>query len=381
MSAVVNLLQDLVRIPSVNPDNTPGTELVGEQAMADHLQNLLTDWGFTVHQDEIQPGRPNLIARAPGSDSRPRVLLGPHLDTVGVGGMTIPAFSGELRDGRIWGRGSSDTKGPMAAMLIALHERKDVLAELPVAIDFVAFMGEESSQWGSLDFAKKYSETYDYALVGEPTSLDLVTANKGSLWATLQCTGKAAHSSQPHLGDNAVLKLARVVDHLNRKLANRLATFTHPVLGHATLNVGTLNGGTRPNIVPDLATSWIDIRTVPELDQSGGALALLEDVIAEAKLPVDITHHTESPSMETDSSLSYITDHLALHPTSQTTGAPWFSDAAHLSAAGIPAVCGGPGSIDQAHTADEFIKIADLEAGVPFYLAFIDSLAAKKTPL
>lgn len=375
MSAVVDLLQELIRIPSVNPDNSPGTDLTGEQAMADHVQNLLTGWGFTVHQEEIQPGRPNVIARAPGSDARPRVLLGPHLDTVGVGGMSIAPFSGEEKDGCIWGRGSSDTKGPMAAMLIALHERKDQLADLPVACDFVGFMGEESSQWGSLDFAKKYAQDYKYALVGEPTSLNLVTATKGSLWATLQSRGKAAHSSQPELGDNAVLKLARSVDHLNRKLASRLATYTHPVLGHATINIGALHGGTRPNIVPDLATALIDIRTTPPLDASGGALPLLQEMIDTAGLPVEIVEHTESPSMETAESLSFIQNHLAAHPASTTTGAPWFSDAAHLSAAGIPSICGGPGSIDQAHTSDEFIRISDLEAGVPFYLAFIDSLA------
>src|SRR5690606_19499642 len=104
----------------------------------------------------------------------PRVLLGPHLDTVGVGSMTIDPFGAEIRDGKLWGRGASDTKGPMAAMLWGLKENAGILADLPVAADFVAFMGEESGQWGSKDFAKHHGHDYAFAIVGEPTSLDIV---------------------------------------------------------------------------------------------------------------------------------------------------------------------------------------------------------------
>ncbi len=366
-----SLLQDLVRIPSVNPEDTPGTHLTGEKAMADYLAPLLSSWGFDVTLEDVRPDRPNLIARAPGPADRPRILLGPHLDTVGIVGMTIDAFSGEEKDGCIWGRGSSDTKGPMTAMLIALRDCQDILPKLPVAIDFVAFMGEESSQWGSQDFAAKYAKDYVFAIAGEPTSLDIVHANKGSLWATLSCSGKAAHSSKPHLGDNAVLKLARSLDYLNRKLTNRLATYDHPILGHATINIGTFHGGTRPNIVPDHAESIIDIRTTPPLDREGGALPLLKEMITAAKLPVTVSHAAENPSMETDVENPYIQKLLTCMPTTRAVGAPWFSDAAHLSNAGIPSVCAGPGSIDQAHTCDEFIKISDLEEGVTFFKNFI----------
>ena len=145
----VSLLQDLIRTPSVNPDNAPGTDKTGEAMMAQRVQEYLTPLGFRIEQVEIQPGRPNLIARAPGTDDRPRILLGPHLDTVGVGGMTLDPFGAEIRDGKIYGRGASDTKGPMAAMLQALKNCQSLLETLPVAVDFVGFMGEESSQWGS----------------------------------------------------------------------------------------------------------------------------------------------------------------------------------------------------------------------------------------
>lgn len=370
---VVSLLQHLVRIPSVNPENAPGTELTGEAEIANFLAGWLEGLGATVIQEEIRPGRPNLIARFAPMDGRPRILLGPHLDTVGVGGMTIEPFGGVLKDGRIWGRGASDTKGPMAAMLWALRQTRELQKTSAVAIDFVAFMGEESNQWGSKDFAKNHGHEYTFALVGEPTSLEVVHVTKGSLWTTLKATGKAAHSSQPQRGDNAILKLIRALDTLDHHLGSKLASFDHPVLGHSTLNVGVIQGGSRPNIVPDAASAVIDIRITPSLAAAGGALQLLRETIASFDLPIEIVNPHENPPMETAA------DHPAikalLETGSKLAGAPWFSDAAHLSDGGIPSICIGPGSIDQAHTVDEFIDISALEEGAAFFEKFIRRIA------
>jgi acetylornithine deacetylase len=371
---VVTLLQQLVRIPSVNPDNAPGTPETGEETLAIFLAGWLESIGADVSLEEIRPGRPNLIARFAPIDGRPRILLGPHLDTVGVGGMTIDPFAAEIHNGRLWGRGASDTKGPMAAMLWALHENRENLANLPVAVDFVAFMGEESGQWGSKQFAKHHGAAYSFALVGEPTSMAIVHVTKGSLWATLRATGKAAHSSQPDRGENAILKLTRALDRLDCHLGAELATFTHPVLGHSTMNVGLIRGGARPNIVPDLAEAEIDIRITPSLSASGGALSLLTDTLAFHDLPVEIINPHENPPMETPVEhpmIRRLTDQGA-----PLAGAPWFSDAAHLSHGGIPSICIGPGSIDQAHTADEFISLAELEQGAEFFTRFIHGLGA-----
>lgn len=372
---VVSLLQQLISIPSVNPDNAPGTEQIGEETLAVFLTGWLESIGAEVVLEEIKPGRPNLIARFAPLDGRPRILLGPHLDTVGVGGMTIEPFSGELRDGRIWGRGASDTKGPMAAMLWALHEHQALLESLPVAVDFVAFMGEESGQWGSKDFAKNHGADYAFALVGEPTSMQVVHVTKGSLWATLRATGKAAHSSQPERGENAILKLARALDQLDHHLGGKLATYTHPVLGHSTMNVGMIRGGARPNIVPDLAEAEIDIRITPALSAAGGALKLLTEMIAFHDLPVQIVNPHENPPMETAENHPMVQALLATDPATGLAGAPWFSDAAHLSNGGIPSICIGPGSIDQAHTVDEFIEVSELVQGAEFFCRFVASLA------
>jgi acetylornithine deacetylase len=368
---VSTLLQQLVRIPSVNPDNAPGTDQTGEETLAVFLSGWLESIGAEVVLEEIKPGRPNLIARFAPMDGRPRILFGPHLDTVGVEGMTIEPFSGEIRDGRLWGRGACDTKGPMAAMLWALHENRDRLANLPVAVDFVAFMGEESGQWGSRDFAQRHGPDYGFAVVGEPTSMEVVHVTKGSLWATLRATGRAAHSSTPELGENAVLKLARALDRLDCHLGARLAEFTHPVLGGSTVNVGLIRGGSRPNIVPDLAEAEIDIRITPSLAANGGALKALSDIIDCHELPLEIVRPHENPPMETDAEHPFVRLLLETGEGARLAGAPWFSDAAHLSRGGIPSVCIGPGSIRQAHTVDEWIDLDALRAGAEFLTAFV----------
>ncbi len=372
---VTFLLQQLIRIPSVNPDNAPGTDQVGEAAMANYLQTYLENMGFTCTQEEILPERPNLIARCPGSESRPRILFGPHLDTVTVLDMTIEPFGAVINNGKVYGRGASDTKGPMAAMLQALSNCRDILPTLPVAIDFVGFMGEEASQHGSKHFAKHHADEYDFALVGEPTSLDIVHVTKGALWTTLASTGKAAHASQPEQGENAILKLTRALDVMDRHLVDQLAAFTHPVLGHSSLNIAVINGGSLPNIVPDHARCQIDIRTTPDLHEDGGALEMLENFILAHELPLSITEAHENPPMEVPVDHPWIRRLQNANPTSRTVGAPWFSDAAHLCAAGLPSVCIGPGNINQAHTNDEFISINKLEDGVNYFEQFIRSLA------
>lgn len=373
---VTELLCELIRIPSVNPDNAPGTGHCGEGPLARWLAEWLAGLGAGTVLEEISAGRPNLIVRFAPRDGRPRILLGPHLDTVGVGGMVIDPFGGAIRDDRIWGRGACDTKGPMAAMLWALRENRGLLASLPVAVDFVAFMGEESGQWGSRDFARRHAADYCFAVIGEPTSLDVVHVTKGSLWATLRATGRAAHSSMPASGDNAILKLTRALDVLDRELGPMLDSYRHPVLGGSTLNIGVIRGGSRPNIVPDLAEAEIDIRVTPGLAGAGGALKLVERVIRDHRLPVEIVDPWENPPMETPPDHPMIRRLLDAGEGNVTTGAPWFSDAAHLAAAGVPSVCVGPGAIEQAHTADEFIEIRALRAGAEFFSRFIRGLAS-----
>ena len=145
-----DLLSELIRIPSVNPDGDPGTDRVGEKACAEFTGQYLRQAGAEVRYDEVLPGRPNVVARFPADrPGKPRLLFAPHTDTVSVTGMTINPFGGEQHQGKIWGRGSSDTKGSMAAMLTALNNRRATLAGLSHEIWFAGLMGEEAGQHGS----------------------------------------------------------------------------------------------------------------------------------------------------------------------------------------------------------------------------------------
>jgi acetylornithine deacetylase/succinyl-diaminopimelate desuccinylase-like protein len=183
-NSAVELLQALVRIPSVNPAGDPGTDGIGEARMAEALCGFLSGLGAEARLQEVLPGRPNVVARFPSDrPGKPRVLFAPHTDTVSVVGMTIEPFGGELREGRVWGRGASDTKGPMTAMLWALRQSLDRLPFLSHEIWFAGLMSEETGQHGAKALAAE--EHFDFVIAGEPTGLDVVHTHKGALWLTL----------------------------------------------------------------------------------------------------------------------------------------------------------------------------------------------------
>lgn len=372
--SVVELLQALVRIPSVNPDGDPGTPHTGEEACARYISSFLWHSGAETFLDEVSTGRPNVIGCYPTEgSSKPRILFAPHTDTVSVGGMTIDPFGGELRDGKIWGRGASDTKGSAAAMLWALYELRAEIPTLPVEVHFVGFMSEESAQLGSQHFAKHHGR-YDLALVGEPTSLKTVFRHKGCLWADVHTTGVAVHGATPELGVNAIVKMSRLVQALDTEFRDLLAEAggADEWLGVSTINLGMIQGGTRSNIVADACKLRVDIRTTPGLAKAGGAMQLLSDFVARHDETAHVTAASEAFCLDTDPANPFI--QKLMSAGADLSGAPWFCDAAFLAVAGTPAIAIGPGSIAQAHTKDEFIAVKDLEEGVAFFKKFLRSL-------
>lgn len=372
---VIELLQALIRIPSVNPDGDPGTAQTGEAACAAYVADFLAHCGAVAVLEEVEPGRPNVIGRFPTSigKAKPKILFAPHTDTVSVGGMSIDPFAAELREGEIWGRGASDTKGPMAAMLWALYETRHELHELPVEVHFAGFMSEESAQHGSRHFAAHHGR-YDLAIIGEPTSLKTVFRHKGCLWADIHTTGLAVHGATPELGINAIVKMSRIVQALDTDFRELLVEKggADEWLGVNTINLGMIHGGTRSNIVADACRLRVDLRTTPGLDRAGGALRLLTDFVTAIDPTAHVTVASQAFHLDTDPANTYI-QHL-IDTGGTLTGAPWFCDAAFLAAAGTPAVAIGPGSIAQAHTKDEFITVADLEAGAAFFTRYLRGL-------
>jgi len=365
---VVPLLQELVRIPSVNPDGDPGTARTGEAECAGFVADFLKECGAAVEFQEVHPGRPNVIGRfgTGGVGSKPRLVLAPHLDTVSVRGMTIDPFAGELREGRVWGRGASDTKGSVAGMLMALFEMKDRLASLEHEIWFAGLMGEEAGQDGSRAFVQEHRA--DFAVIGEPTELQIVRTHKGGLWMTLTTRGVAAHASTPELGGNAIYRMHDVIALLREEILPELSQYRDETLGHPTLNIGTIAGGNKVNIVPDTCRVGLDIRTVPAMARNDFKGKLTRRL------------HSSFPDLEIEAWESNALDTPAEHPMiarlektgARCTGAPWFCDAAIFSGANIAAVALGPGSIRQAHTKDEWIAVESLRQGVKFYTRFLE---------
>ncbi|MGC1480536.1 MAG: M20 family metallopeptidase [Chthoniobacterales bacterium] len=362
---VVALLQELVRIPSVNPDGDPGTDGIGEARIAEFLEAWLRGLGAEVELRDVEPGRPNVLARFPtNGEGKPKLLLAPHTDTVSVLGMTVDPFAAELRDGRVWGRGTSDTKGSMAAMLWALEQVGAGLADLSHEIWFAGLMGEEAGLQGSKALAAE--EEFDFVIVGEPTELQTVHATKGCAWVTIRSNGHAVHASQPERGTNAILQMADVVRVLSEEVKSELDGLSDPLLGAPTMNVGVIAGGSKVNIVPDRCELKVDFRTIPG-QSLRGVWERLRAIRPELELDV-----FESAPMNTS----------ADHPVIRTleslgancTGAPWFCDGAMFAERGMPAVALGPGSIAQAHTEDEFIAVTDLEAGGEFFERFLRRL-------
>jgi acetylornithine deacetylase/succinyl-diaminopimelate desuccinylase family protein len=368
--SVVELTQTLVRIPSVNPDGESGSEYVGELACAQYIGEYLKALGAEVVFEEVLPGRPNVWGRFKSQgENLPKILFAPHSDTVSVTGMVVDPFGGELKDGKIYGRGTTDTKGPMASMLWALKENRDILDQLGVEIHFVAFMSEESSQWGSRDFVSRRSD-YALALVGEPTDLKVVYKHKGCVWVDIITRGKSVHASIPEQGENAIVKMAKVILQLEGSFRQRLKEEEDSCLGVSTINVAMINGGTRSNIVPEYCQLRVDMRIIPELQAKVDVIELMKEFLAGEEVEIRLV----SEAMALNTSLENPWIQKLFEVGSEAVGAPWFCDAAFLAKGGVPAIAIGPGSIEQAHTRDEWIKVEDLEKGVQFFSEYIQKL-------
>ncbi len=304
---VVDLLRDLVSIPSVNPQGNPGTDRTGEQAMGEYVADFLRARGAEVSLEQVAPGRPNVAAHfKPQKPAKARLAFAPHLDTVSVAGMTIPPFDPEIRDGKLFGRGSSDTKGPMAAALWALGEWAESPARARSQIEwtFLALMGEEAGNDGAIAMAKKGFSS-DLTLVLEPTSLEVVTAHKGALWLEVHTGGVACHGSTPEKGRNAIYAMRRVLGIIEEKMIPELASRPHPRLGPATVNVGTISGGSKINIVPDACRIELDCRVVPGVE-SDHLRTLLEAILRESVPDVTVRVQRSSRPLDTDESLPWV---------------------------------------------------------------------------
>ena len=374
MTGTEKLLAELIALPSVNPAFLPARHPhAGEKRVSDFLASVAARAGLDVEYQKVLPGRSNFLARLqPSGPVRQTILLAPHLDTV-VADST--QFIPQRKNGRLYGRGACDTKGSASAMLTALCE----LAAGPkrpraTEIVFAGLMDEENAQEGSRALVAGGFKA-DLAIVGEPTRLEVVTAHKGSLWLELSTQGRSAHGATPGLGRNAVHAMARIVDWLETDYAAHLGRRRHALLGTATVNVGRISGGTQPNIVPDHCVIAVDRRLLPGETPAGVQREL--SALLKAKgwsARVGAAKLAPAVALETDPKQPLVHQFLVSLGQRKTVGVHYFCDAAVLAAGGIPSVVFGPGNIAQAHTADEWISLAELERGKNFLRRFLQTL-------
>jgi acetylornithine deacetylase len=379
VDAVTRLLSDLVAIPSVNPMGRP---LSGpgyfEGGMTDYLEGYFRDLGISCQRTTIARGRDNIVARYDAPRGRRTVLFDAHQDTVPTDGMTIAPFVPERIAGRLYGRGSCDVKGGMAAMLIALARLVRDRPPSSASVLMACTVDEEFTHIGSTYLAA-HATGADLAIVAEPTRLDLVNCHKGAIRWKVRTHGVACHSSMPHLGVNAIYRMAGVIQVLQEHAKELAESHPDPVLGPPSLSVGRIEGGQSVNVVPDWCEIEVDRRIISG-ESATQCLTRVRDFLIDRTgeragdwlefLPPWVNMPALSPS-ETGSNewIGVVGRAIAgaIGRTPEVTGVPYGTDAGPLGAAGLPCLVFGPGDIAQAHTKDEWIELDQVSAAVDAY--------------
>lgn len=366
------LTRELLRFNTINP---PGDE----QACAVHLAKLLEGAGYAVDYHEFARHRTSLIARLAGASEQPPLCFTGHIDTVPLGHApwTRDPFAGELDGGRLYGRGATDMKSGVAAMVAAAIELADARPRSGLVLVLTA--GEETGCEGAAYVAGRGDVLGQASaiVVGEPTANHPFVGHKGALWLRAKTTGKTAHGSMPEQGINAIYKAARAITQLD---AFRFAADPHPVLGAATLNVGTVQGGLNVNSVPDEAVIGIDVRTVPGQKHADVLGALAEVLGAEVELEETVNVH----GLWTDPQQSWMHQVFeimedVLDRKLDVRGATYFTDGAVLADAfgGVPTVILGPGEPALAHQTDEYCIVDRIDQAKEAYLRIARSRPAQ----
>jgi acetylornithine deacetylase len=359
----IDLLRDLVAIDSVNPSLVAGA--AGEDRIASAIAAHMRDIGLRVHLQEVAPGRPNVIGVVEGRAPGRSLMFCGHMDTVGVEGMDAP-FDPVLRSGRLYGRGSQDMKGGVAAMIDAAR----IVAERGLAqgrLIVAAVVDEEYASIGADALVREW--TADGAVVTEPTDLQIGIGHKGFAWIDVETRGRAAHGSRPRDGRDAIMRMGRVLQRLellDRALQSRPP---HPVMGTGSLHASIVRGGRELSSYPDHCTLQMERRTIGG-ERADGALrevtAILDDLAR------------EDPEFEGSATLTFsrppyevATDHAlpralaaaaeAVGASTNAMGMSFWTDAAVLGAAGIPSVLFGPGGAGL-HSREEYVTTDDVLA-------------------
>jgi acetylornithine deacetylase len=359
---VVALLRDLVAIDSVNPTLVPGARGEGEIArrLADELRGL----GLAVEIADVTPGRPNVVGVLEGRGSGRSLMLCGHTDTVGVAGMPKP-FDPEIRDGKLFGRGSQDMKGGLAAMVGAARAIVESGGLERGRLVIAAVADEEHSSLGADALVRTWRA--DAAVVTEPTSLDVAVAHKGFQWMVVETRGRAAHGSRPRDGRDAIMRMGRVLTRLERLEQRLRAGPTHRLLGTASLHASIIEGGQELSSYPARTSLQFERRTLPGESTDVAlteTLAILDELRAEdtefegdAQLVFGREPYEIDPSSPLPDALVHAA--AAVGGAANKVGMTFWTDAAILGSAGVPTVLFGPGGAGL-HSTEEYVLLADV---------------------
>lgn len=368
---LLNLASALVRI---NTENPPGREVEA----ASFLAETMADFGIKSFVDRLDGPRANAICILEGKGDGPTILFNSHLDTVPVGvkeRWSVEPLSGCIKDGRLYGRGAADAKGSVASMAAALSVLSELRDELKGRIIFAAVADEEVAGIGTKALLSKY-KNIDFAIVGEPTELKVCTAQKGRMEFLIKVLGKSSHASMPNLGINAITAAAELCLALEKHSIELSKSVKHPLLGFATLAVTMINGGLKPNIIPDECRITLDRRIIPneDIEDIKSSLQAIASSIESLRHGVSISIYPVSyhPAAEVSPDNPFVK--AALDTTSEIiqskalpSGFPAYTDLSWIFEKGIPGVILGPGSLSQAHAYDEYVTVEELYKAAEIY--------------
>jgi acetylornithine deacetylase len=357
----------LVRVDSRNPALADGGP--GEARCVALLRDALEAWGFRTEIHDVAPGRPNLVARIGRARTGSALMFCGHSDVVGIEGMVHTPFAAEVRDGLLYGRGAADMKGGLAAMCAAAWRAANagLAGELVLAIA----ADEEHASLGARAMIERGVRA-DAAIVAEPTGLAVMPAHRGFAWIEVTVRGRAAHGSRYDLGVDAIRNAGLLLAELDRVERTELARRTHPLLGRASLHASTIEGGTGMSTYPDRCVVRLERRTLPgervadAVDEVRRAIDAVRAAHAGVEADVASMMSQEPSEVAVDAPVV-----RALEASLRDRGEPvriagmsaW-TDAALLNAAGIPAICFGPGDISLAHAAEEYIPLEEIDRAV-----------------
>lgn len=366
-------LKDMIAIKSENPFDEAPRAGYREKEMGEYLADRMSELGMNVTTKEVLPGRPNVFGVLKGAGSGPTLMLAGHMDTARTDGYE-DAYHVQEKQGRIYGRGACDMKAGLAAYLEVVRLLKDAGVTLKGRFILAGIADEEYQMHGSRDVGQNGPQA-DQGIIGEPTEMAVCPANKGRVSTFIRTFGKAAHSSVPEEGQNAIIRMAQVIQAFADYNETLLTQTPHPLCGHGRFNPGVIRGGVQVNMVPDRCALEVDRRTLPGETKKQVYDEFQTRLDALAAQDPDFRYEITEPSWlipPNDISTKEPVVQSLLSAYRQILGRKTEvaafvagSDAPHM---GFPTVVCGPGSINQAHSTCEFVAVTQLVAAARMYL-------------